>query len=250
MIGYKFIKEEYKMIGKWRKAQKRIVPKYLFAWLLSIALLSSLTFVPAAVGMEVEKEADILYKALQADEKILLSQANASDKTEENAYKIQALLFKKLMDSASDSVAGYKAGLTTQAQIERFKAPAPASSPLRKSGLIEIPDAAKPFTLKVFPGIMLETEFAFKTAAAIEVPVKDEETLKKLSKSVHPAIEVPQLNFADMANLAFFDLTAAGVGSRQFVIGPAQDTKLDFDSMQVVLSCNGTVLNEGKGAAA
>ena len=82
---------------------------------VSVFLLTVFAFVSSAAGIEVEKEAEILYKALQNEEKILLSQADAAEKTEENAYKIQALLFQKLLEG--NSVAGYKAGLTTAAQL-------------------------------------------------------------------------------------------------------------------------------------
>ena len=170
-----------------------------------------------------------------------------AEKTEDNAYKIQAVLFKNIIEATKDSVAGYKGALTAEAQITRFKAPGPASAPLLKSGKIEITNTDTPFTLKAFPGMMLESEFTFKTAVPITSPVKDEQELKKLMKSVHASIEVPQVYFTDMANLAFFDLVAAGVGSRSFVVGPAHETNLDFDSMQVVLTRDGEVVNEGKG---
>ena len=212
---------------------------------VSVLLLTVFSFVSSAAGIELEKEAEILYKALQNGEKILLSQADAAEKTEENAYKIQALLFQKLLEG--NSVAGYKAGLTTAAQLERFKAPGPAKAPLLKSGMVEVPDPKTSFTLKSFPGMMLEVEFVFKTAAPIESPVKDEEELKKLIGSIHAGIEIPQLYFADMANLGFFDLVAAGVGSKSFAVGPPHETQLDVDSMEVVLSRDGTVVNQGKG---
>jgi 2-keto-4-pentenoate hydratase len=214
-------------------------------WFVPLFLFVVLAFASSAAGIEIEKEAETLYNAMQAGERLLLSQADAAEKTEENAYKIQALLFQKLLEG--NSTAGYKAGLTTAAQLERFKAPGPSNAPLLKSGMMEIADPKTPFTLKAFPGMMLEVEFVFKTAAPIESPVKDEEALKKLIGSVHAGIEVPQLYFADMSQLGFFDLTAAGVGSKCFVVGPPHETQLDVDSMQVVLSRDGTVVVEGKG---
>jgi 2-keto-4-pentenoate hydratase len=208
-------------------------------------LLAAFVFVPSAAGLEAEKEAEILYKAMQNGERLLFPQIGEAEKTEENAYKIQTLLFRKLLEG--NAVAGYKAGLTTAAQLERFKAPGPARAPLLKGGMLEIADPKTPFTLKSFPGMMLEVEFVFRTAAPIESPVKDEEELKKLIASIHAGIEIPQLYFADMSNLFFFDLTAAGVGSKNFAVGPAHETQMDIDSMQVVLTRDGTVVVEGKG---
>ncbi|MDR1621006.1 MAG: hypothetical protein LBS00_01385 [Synergistaceae bacterium] len=236
-------------MSMWESTRKRSFAKR--ALCVPLFLLVVFAFVSPAAGIEFEKaeeEAEILYKAMQNGERLPLPQVDAAEKTEENAYEIQELLFLKLLEG--DAVAGYKAGLTTAAQLERFKAPGPARAPLLKSGMTEIADPKTPFTLKSFPGMMLEVEFAFKTAASIESPVKDEEELKKLIASIHTAIEIPQLFFADMANLGFFDLAAAGVGSKSFAVGPAHETQLDVDSMEVVLSRDGTVVNKGKGTDA
>ena len=216
--------------------------------LLTLVILFVLfSFASAATGIEIEKEAKIFEDALKAWERLPLSNLDEAEKTEDNAYKIQAALFKRILEDTNDIVVGYKGALTADAQITRFRAPGPASAPLLKSGLIEIMDPAAPFTLKLFPGMMLEAEFTFKTAVPITSPVKDEQELKQMMKSLHASIEVPQVYFADMANLSFFDLVAAGVGSRNFVVGPAHGTDLDLDSMPVVLTRDGTVVNEGKG---
>jgi 2-keto-4-pentenoate hydratase len=227
----------------WEGMKKRGFVKMALS--LPVLLFVVLALAASAAGIEVEKEAETIYKAMQNGERLLLIQADPAEKTEENAYKIQGLLFQKRLEG--DSVAGYKAGVTTAAQLERFKAPGAASAPLLKKGMLEIADPKAPFTLKAFPGMMLETEFAFKTSAPIESQVKDEEELKKLIGSIHIGIEVPQLNFADMGNLGFFDLVATGVGSKNFVVGPAHETQLDVDSMQVTLARDGTVVVEGKG---
>jgi 2-keto-4-pentenoate hydratase len=215
---------------------------------LPFAALTLASAASAAFGFEAEKEADAFYEAWRNEEPFQISQIETADKTEENAYKIQAALFKKIFAETSDSVNGYKAGLTTDAQLARFKAPGPVSAPLLNSGLIEVANPQEPFSLKMFPGIMLETEFAFKTAASISSSVKDVEELKKWIQSIHAAVEVPQVYFVDMPNLGFFDLTASGVGSKRFVIGPAHETELDVDSMRVILKRDGAVINEGKGS--
>ena len=215
--------------------------------LLLLPALLFVLFVLVPVAEGIENEAKILEDAMKAGERIPLLKLDDAERTEENAYKIQAILFKKILNSMNDSVVGYKGALTADAQIARFKAPGPAHAPLLKSGFIEITDASTPFTLKAFPGMMLETEFTYKTAVPITSPVKDVEELKKLMKSVHASIEVPKLYFTDMSKLAFFDLVAAGAGSKNFVVGPAHEANLDVDSMQVTLTRDGAIVNEGKG---
>ena len=237
------------MAGNKAKNTAALLSRFTWRSLLLIpALLFGLfALVPAAAGIDIEEEAKILEDVIKAWERFPLSKLDDAEKTEDNAYKVQAVLFKRIIDSTNDSVVGYKGALTADAQIARFKAPGPAHAPLLKSGLTEIADAAVPFTLKSFPGMMLETEFTYKTAVPVTSPVKDVEELKKLMKSVHASIEVPQLYFADMPNVTFFDLVASGAGSRSFVVGPAHEANLDVDSMQVVLTRDGTIVNEGKG---
>lgn len=213
---------------------------------LSACLLALLFAVPS-FAFDAAEVSGAYLRAMKADEPLPLVEVAAGDKTEANAYKVQALLVEALLTENKDSVVGYKAGVTAAAQMQRFGAPGPASAPLFKSGLVEIADPATPVRIKPFKGIMLETEFAFKTAKPIDAPVKDEAELKPLFASVHPTIEVPQVFFADMSRVGFFDLTAAAIGSKSFVVGSAQPLDADLDAMKVTLTCNGTVVNEGTG---
>ena len=77
--------------------------------LLIPALLFALfTFAPAASGIEIEKEAEMFYEALKSGERLPLFKVDEAERTEENAYKIQAALFKKILEDTDDAVAGYK----------------------------------------------------------------------------------------------------------------------------------------------
>jgi len=91
---------------------------------------------------------------------------------------------------------------------------------------------------------MLEVELTYKTKAKITAPVKDEAELKELIESVHPSIEVPQLYFQDMSKVAVFDIIAAGVGSKKFLVGPAAELS-DPDTVSIKLEKDGEVINEG-----
>ena len=217
-----------------------------------LLIISSFIFVlflitPAIASINIETEAKIIVDAMKAGELVPLSTLEEEEKTEDNVYKIQEIVFKSIIESNNDSVAGYKGAITAAAQIARFKAPGPATAPLLKSGLTEIKDVSVPLSLEYFPGMMLEAEFTFKTAVPITSPVKDEEELKKLIASVHASIEIPKLYFTDMSKLGFFDLVSAGAGSKNFVVGTAHNTDLDVDSMQVIMTRDGTVVIEGKG---
>lgn len=212
--------------------------------------LCILLLVPTSVlALDAAKEADVIYRAMSSGQKIPISTIPEVDQTMDNAYRVQAELVKKL--AQSDPIVGFKGGLTAKAQFARFKASSPTSAPIFKSGLIFVDNPQETVSIKAFPGMMLETEFVFKTAQAIKSPVKDAESLKAMISSVHVGIEVPCLNFEDMSRLFVYDLTAAGVGTRIFIVGPAHDpAKLDLDTMEVVLTRDGEEVNRGRGSDA
>lgn len=221
-------------------------------FLLTVFLAACLT-VPAgaAFAVDVAEQADVIYKAITAGEAIPISSVPEDEQTEGNAYLIQEILHKKMMQTTKDTVVGFKAGLTAEPQLKRFKAPGAASAPLFKSGLIVVKAPKKSVTIKSFPGIMLETEFAFRTAKAIKSPVGSIDELRPLIKSVHACIEIPRIRFTDMPKLFFFDLTASGVGTKMFMVGPAHDPQnMDLDGAEVTLVRDGETVNTGKGADA
>ena len=224
------------------------LPRVLAALFLASGLL-----LPAgpAFAIDVAKEADAIFNAITSGNPIPISSVPESEQTEGNAYLIQEILHKKMMQKTKDTVVGFKAGLTAEPQLKRFKAPGPASAPLFKSGLIVVKDPKKTVTIHSFPGIMLETEFAFQTAVDITSPVGTIDELRPMIKSVHACIEIPRIRFTDMPKLFFFDLTAAGVGTKMFLVGPPHDFKdLDLDGMDVTLTRGDKTVNTGRGSDA
>ena len=224
------------------KVKSNIKKKLLFTLIILL-----LQVIPAA-AFDAAETSDLYFKAITEGAAIPILEVSEAEKTEANAYKAQALLVEKILAYQQTTIAGHKAGLTTEAQMSRFGAPAPVSAPLFKSGLIELRDYSSEAKIVAYKGIMLENEFAFKIAKPVTAPVKDEKELKGLVASAHMAIEVPQLNFTDMSRLGFFDLTVAVVGSKMFIVGPACGTDLDFDAIKVVMTRDGATVNEGTGS--
>jgi 2-keto-4-pentenoate hydratase len=210
------------------------------------AVLGLLAFLaPAAFAADWEKEADRFLSAMESGEALPLPEdVPPEERTPENAYKVQKILFEKLIRKG-ETIAGFKGALTAPAQMQRFGADRPASAPLFKSGFIEAGPSETP-ELRPFKGMMLEVEWAFRTALPIAAPVKDEAALKKLIAGVHPSIEVPQVYFADMSKVGFFDIVAAGIGSRLFLVGPSFPADAaGLDQVKVRLDRDGTLVNEG-----
>ena len=225
---------------------KRVVLFFAIT-LLSIGVAMHSAF----AALELEAEADAIFTAIANDRPIPALNSPAAFRTENNAYAIQKILFDKILAAnKGDAVAGIKGALTAPAQMRRFESSVPALAPLLKSGLTETKGEGVT-EFKSFKGMMLEVELTFKTAVPITEPVKDEETLKTLFASVHPSIEIPQLYFADMSKVKFFEIVEAGVGSKKFFVGPAfKLSDVDVDSVNVKLQCDGNVVNEGKAADA
>ena len=217
-------------------------------WCLTFVFLFLLPVSSFATTDWQEVAAERLFEATLSDTPLPSLSTEPKLRTADNAYQIQALFFEKLMKQNDDSIVGFKAGLTAEPQMKRFGATTPAGAPLLKSGLIEAGDPLKAAPLKLFKGMMLETELAFKTAQTITEPVKDVKALKKLVASVHPAIEVPLLFFADMKKVDFFEIVASGIGSKIFLVGkPHSPAKIDPDAVKITLTHNGNLVNEGKG---
>jgi len=166
------------------------------------------------------------------------------DLTEEAAYAIQ-VRFVDAMGKKGKEVGGYKAGLTTENAQKRFKAKGALLGPMFKEGKLE---SGAVIDGKDFVKLFLETEIGFSSKEKIAKPVKDVESLKKLIKTVYPAIELPDMRFADMKNLTVADIVADAVGSSKYLIGKGIPMdKADVNNVKVTLTLDGKPVNEGTG---
>ena len=225
----------------------------LFAALLSSLLLVFLFLtsffalaVPSFAAPDCQEAANLLFEATKSETPLPSLDVPVEFRNAENAYRVQSFFVQKLLAQNGDAIAGFKAGLTAEPQMRRFNATSPAGAPLFKGGLIEVLDSSKPIRLKPFKGMMLETELAFKTAQPITEALKDESALKALIATVHPAVEVPQLFFADMGKVDFFEIVASAIGSKIFLAGGSFSlAEVDPDTVKVRLTLNGDVVNEG-----
>jgi len=143
-------------------------------------------------------------------------------------------------------VAGYKGGLTAQPAWERFGLNAPVIGVLAAEGERHDSVASSDYAK-----LMLETEIAYRFNARIDAPVADIATLKTLVDGVAPAIELPDLGFADLPNLNGRDLIAANVSARGFMLGDWQSPQgVDVNAITTKLYRNDVLVNEGKATDA
>jgi 2-keto-4-pentenoate hydratase len=194
-----------------------------------------------------EEVVNAIVQARAAVKQFALPSSKLPDLTVDKAYKLQRALTKAIL-AKGDSIGGFKAGLTSEATQKKFGVNAPLLGPLFKSGGLG-PGAA--VDRKDFVRLFIENEVGYVAGQKISQPVKNVESLKKMIKEVFPAVELPDLRFADMKNLKGTDIIVDAVGCAKYIIGPkVPANKVDVSKVEVTLTCDGKVVNQGKAADA
>ncbi len=163
--------------------------------------------------------------------------------TVEQAYEIQKA-FVGIRQKKGDTIIGYKAGLTAAPAQAMFGAKEPVwgtlfTSTLRWPGTLRQKDFAKMF---------IETEIGFRFGRDITKPIKDIEELKSAVAIVFPAIELPDVAYADMKSLKATDLIATNVAARKTIIGKAVPFRSrDLNAVKVRLLLDGKEVTSGEG---
>ncbi|MBI4965415.1 MAG: fumarylacetoacetate hydrolase family protein [Desulfomonile tiedjei] len=217
--------------------------KKLMILLLSL-ICSCFLFLDIAPAGD-QEVVDAIVEARAAVKEFALPSAKLPDLTADKAYKLQKSLAKAII-AKGDTVSGFKAGLTSEAGQKRFGVSAALLGPLFHSGELG-PGAV--VDRKDFVRLFIENEVGYVVGQKISQPVKDVESLKKMIKEVFPAVELPDLRFADMQNLKGPDIIVDAVSSAKYIIGPRVPVdKVDASKVDVTLTCDGTVVNHGKAA--
>ncbi len=166
--------------------------------------------------------------------------------TEEAAYAIQAKVVDAMARKGKE-VGGYRAGLTSENSQKRFRAKGPLFGPMLKERKLE---SGAVIDRKDFVKLFLETEIGYSPKEKITKPVKDVESLKKLIKTIHPALELPDVRFADMKKLTVSDIITDAVGSSYLVGKGIPIGEADVNKVKVTLKLDGKPVNEGMGSDA
>jgi 2-keto-4-pentenoate hydratase len=161
----------------------------------------------------------------------------------DDAYTFQEE-FAKRFEQAGDELVGYKLGLTGIGMPLPFGAKYPVYGRLFKSMMRE--DNSHIY-LSDFVKAMVEIEIAFIFDDDVAYPV----TLKNLQASVDkvaPAVEVPDLLFADMKKLSWLDLIAVNVAARRVIIGKRKDLHEvgDVNTITAVAKHEGQIVDQWK----
>jgi len=173
--------------------------------------------------------------------------AQLPDLTVQKAYAMQKKLTKALLDKGQ-VIGGYKAGLTSEAGQKRFGVTDALLGPLFKAGELG-PDAV--VNSKDFVRLFLENEVGYVMGQKISQPVKEIESLKKTVKEVFPAVELPDLRFADMKNMKGTDIIVDAVACSKYIVGKRMPAdKVDVNKVEVTMTLDGKEANKGKASDA
>lgn len=188
--------------------------------------------------------ADMLFKSHKAGGLIPVLSKYHFDIDVKTAYRTQKAYIEKRL--AKEKIAGFKAGLTTEASQRKFGVDAPLAGVLFTSG----EKTGNPVIKKSsFNLLRIETEIGFVIGKPITRPVKDISHLRDCIRAVIPVIELPDLGFTDMKLLKGVDIIAGNVAAKEFIPGREKEIKdQDINAMTVMLSLDGQTVNRGKGS--
>jgi len=211
--------------------------KYIVLWLVLM------TSTGLSAG-EIELAAEQLWQSHHHQQRTPLVSSTVPDLSVKQAYLVQREYVNKRL--ADDKLAGFKAGLTSEAGQKKFNVNQALAGILFDSG--NLSGAADSIQLSQFKRLMLETELGFEVGKRITEPVSNTAQLKQSIQAVFPVIELPDLGF--ISKPTGVDIIAANVGSAAFLNGePLHNlTELDLNALNVTLTRNGQTVNVGQGA--
>ncbi len=214
---------------------------------LSVCLVFAVGLFVGSSWAGEEEVVKAIVEARAAVKGFSLPSSQLPDLTVEKAYVLQKNLAKAILANG-DTIGGFKAGLTSEAGQKKFGVNAALLGPLFKSGELG-PDVV--VDSKDFVRLFIENEVGYVVGQKISEPVKDVESLKKMIKEFFPAVELPDLRFDDMKSVKGSDLIVDAVASAKYIVGPRFPAdKVDVGKVDVTLTLDGNVVNQGNAADA
>lgn len=213
--------------------------KVKFAWVVILAGLFAV-----GAGSRISEMAELLWKARSEKRMYPVFSLDYPGLDLQTAYQVQKTFVSRIL--THDRIAGYKVGLTTRAGQKQFGLRAPMSGVLLASGRNE---GSPEVDRSMFGRLGVETEIALEIGQPISRQLSSVAELQKYVRSVLPAIELPDLGFADMKKLRGVDIISANAGAAQFILGTAGEVRgIDSSQFEVILIWNGKVINQWRGS--
>lgn len=159
-----------------------------------------------------------------------------------SAYQVQTRSVRARLRGASP--AGFKAGLTSAPAQARFKTNDAVAGVLFKEGALHSADSV---SLREARGLYIEVEIAMRIGTAIDRPLADIAELRAHIDGIGPAIELPNLDFAQPQSVDAIDIIANNVAAAKYIVGDfVSPLERDPNAVDVRLVCNDQEMFTGK----
>ncbi len=166
--------------------------------------------------------------------------------TIDSAYRVQTRSVRERLHG--ESPAGFKAGLTSAPAQARFKTNDAVAGVLFKGGAVP---STSTVSLHAMRGLFIEVEVAMRIGTPIDKPLADVAALRTHIDGVGPAIELPNLDYAQPPSLDAVDIVATNVAAAKYIVGEfASPQQRDPNATDVRLVCNDKEMLTGKGTDA
>lgn len=163
--------------------------------------------------------------------------------TIESAYRVQTRSVQARLRGASP--AGFKAGLTSAPAQARFKTDSAVAGVLFKDGALQSADRV---SLREVRGLHIEVEIAMRIGTRIDKPLADVAALRAHIDGIAPAIELPNLDYAQPQALDAIDIIATNVAAARYIVGSfVPPRQRDPNAVDIRLVCNEQEMFTGQG---
>jgi len=162
------------------------------------------------------------------------------------AYAIQRLYVRERI--GEEKIAGYKAALTSEGARKKLASDRATTGVLFGTGW---KDSGVTIQRSQYRNPLLETEIGYVVKKPITDKLRSVKDVRSYLYGVVPAIEVPDIGYADLSQIKLPDFVATNSASASFILGEPVGLKyLDTNDINATLRKDGRIVNTGNGADA
>lgn len=217
--------------------------RFLKAKIITAAFAAVLCFAAAASAFDAEGPAARIRTAEKAGSPTPIMTSEIALNDVPYAYGIQDA-YVLVREKEGEVRAGYKAGLTSQSDMDRFGSKTPLSGVIFKSGRY----IGSPIIAADTKGLTMVPEIGFRLDRAVTQKVSSVEELRGYVAAVFPAVELPVNNFS-RSNISYLDIASTNLGAYKFITGRYMPIdSADLSNVSVTVDRDGKAYMKGNSS--
>ena len=169
----------------------------------------------------------------------LFSGCAGDNSSGDDPYEVQRATVEQLLQM--DSIAGYKAGLTSERSQSFFGVSEPAAGVLLASGSL---DRGATLYLTGDRRLAAEPEIGFIAGTLIRERIQFKDELKTLFSAIVPVVEIP----FDSTGVTVPMMIGSNMDMNRFIAGVPQSTLADVNTVEAILLKDGVQVCSGVGS--